>query len=299
MSFLTPTTRRLTMGVAALAFVAPLHAQQAATRPEPVDTVAITRILQEATTRSQVMDIASWMTDVYGSRLTGTPGMKAAGEWARGTLAKWGLANAALEPFTVPGFDRGWTNERFSMQVVAPTHYQVIATPSAWTAGPDGPVTADVVMAVITDTAQLAEWRGKLRGKLVMTTKPFDVEAHWKPEATRLSDEDLGKMAAWAPSEAAGGRPQRDMSQFRAQAAVRNRVAQFLQEEGALGVLTEGRGDGGTIFSNNGGQKDAKQPMSLMQVMVASESYGRMARTLEKGVPVQVSLDVKKAKPCK
>lgn len=301
MSLFRPATRVATRA-AALMFalplalplvVAPVHAQQAATtRPEAVDTAAIGRILREATERSQVMDLASWMTDVHGSRLSGSPGMKVAGEWARGTLAKWGLANAALEPYTVAGFDRGWTNEKFSMQVIAPTRYTVIATPSAWTAGTSGPVTADVVMAVITDTTQLAEWKGKLKGKLVMTTKPFDVEPHWKAEATRLSDDDLAKMSAWAPNTAAA-RPARDMSQFRAQAATRARVAQFLQEEGALGVLTEGRGDGGTIFSNNGGQKDAKQPISTMQVMVASEYYGRIARTLEKGVPVQVELDVR------
>jgi carboxypeptidase Q len=127
----------------------------------------------------------------------------------------------------------------------------------------------------------------------VMSAPPTPDEPHWKAEASRLSDEDLGKMGAWEPSAPAGGRPQRDMSQFRAQAAVRARVSQFLADEGAVGVLTEGRGDGGTIFSNNGGQKDAKQPMSMLQVMVASEHYGRMVRTIQKGVPVTVELDVK------
>ena len=70
-------------------------------------------------------------------------------------------------------------------------------------------------------------------------------------------------------------------------------MSQFLQEQGAVGVLTEARGDGGTVFSNNGGQKDAKQPISMTQVMVAAEHYGRIARTLEKGLPVTVELDVR------
>src|SRR5690242_4983010 len=90
----TTAVRRLAIGAVALSFAAPLAAQQ---RPEPVDTAAIAKIVREATEHSQVMDLASWMTDVYGARLTGTPSLKAAGEWARGTLAKWGLANAALE----------------------------------------------------------------------------------------------------------------------------------------------------------------------------------------------------------
>lgn len=282
---------------ATLAAALPLVARAQAAAPEPVDTAAVGRIMREATgERSQVMTLASWMTDVLGARLTGTPQMKAAGEWARGQLAGWGLTNAALEPFTVPGFDRGWTNERFAMHVVSPTRYPVIATPSAWTAGTDGPVTAEVAMAPITDTAQLAAWKGKLAGKLVMTAKPRALEAHWTPEASRLADEELAKMAAWEgrPRAAAPdtGDAGRRMAAFRQANAVRARVSRFLQEEGAVGVLTEARGDGGTVFSNNGGQKDARQPVSMLQVMVSAEAYGRMARTLEQGVPVRVELDV-------
>jgi carboxypeptidase Q len=297
MSLFRPARTRIAV-VAALAYALPLGAQSAtAARPEAVDTAAIAKIVREATERSQVMELASWMTDVHGSRLTGTPQLKAAGEWARSTLARWGLANAALEPFTVPGFDRGWTNERFSMQVVAPTKYPVIATPSAWTAGTNGPVTADVVYAPITDTTQLAQWAGKLRGKLVMSAPPRALEPHWKAEASRLDDEALSRMSAWASPADRGPRDTSEMARRRQamqqQMAVRNRVAKFLVDEGAIGVLTEARGDGGTVFNNNGGSKDSKQPVSAMQLMVSAEHYGRIARTLQKGVPVTVELDVK------
>ena len=33
--------------------------------------------------KSQVMDIPSWITDVYGSRLTGSPMLDKATEWAK------------------------------------------------------------------------------------------------------------------------------------------------------------------------------------------------------------------------
>ena len=300
MSVFRPARPRLVLASAALAFALPLGAQApAATRPEPVDTAAIGKIVREATERSQILELASWMTDVHGSRLTGTPQLKAAGEWARTTLAQWGLANAALEPFTVPGFDRGWTNERFSMHVVAPTRYPVIATPSAWTAGTSGPVTAEVVYAPITDTTQLGQWAGKLRGKLVMSAPPRALEPGFKPMASRLDDEALARMAAWEGQGGAGRGP-RDTSEMARRrqamqqaAAVRTRVAQFLAAEGAIGVLSEARGDGGTVFSNNGGAKDSRQPISPLQVMVSAEHYGRMARTIQKGMPVTVELDVK------
>jgi len=48
---------------------------------ERVDEAAIARIKAEGLERSQVMETASWLTDVFGARLTGSPNIKAAGEW--------------------------------------------------------------------------------------------------------------------------------------------------------------------------------------------------------------------------
>ncbi|MEK6687494.1 MAG: peptidase M28, partial [Gemmatimonadota bacterium] len=48
---------------------------------EPVDQAAIGRIRAEAFERSQIMDIASWLTDVYGPRLTNSPITTAAAHW--------------------------------------------------------------------------------------------------------------------------------------------------------------------------------------------------------------------------
>ena len=43
------------------------------------------------------MDTASWLTDVYGGRLTGSPNIKAAGDWTVKKLTEWGAQNARLE----------------------------------------------------------------------------------------------------------------------------------------------------------------------------------------------------------
>ncbi len=70
------------------------------------------RIRVEGTKNSQVMKTLSMLTDVYGPRLTGSPQLKAAGEWAAKQMTDWGMQNAALEPWD---FGRpGWVNERAS-----------------------------------------------------------------------------------------------------------------------------------------------------------------------------------------
>jgi carboxypeptidase Q len=60
---------------------------------------AIERIKEEGLKRSQVMATLSYLTDVIGPRLTGSPNLKRANDWTRDTLAKWGLSNAHLEPW--------------------------------------------------------------------------------------------------------------------------------------------------------------------------------------------------------
>ena len=74
----------------------PLAGQDGDHNREPVDLQAIYRIKEEGFGRSRVMDIASYLTDVHGPRLTGSPNIRAAAEWAVKEMKAWGLANATL-----------------------------------------------------------------------------------------------------------------------------------------------------------------------------------------------------------
>ena len=54
--------------------------------PEPIYYDAIYRIKDEALNRSQVMETLSYLTDVHGPRLTNSPNMRAAADWAKKRL---------------------------------------------------------------------------------------------------------------------------------------------------------------------------------------------------------------------
>ena len=100
--------------------------------PERVDLDAVYKIKDEGLNRSQIMDITSYLTDVYGPRLTGSPQMKAAGEWTKKKLTEWELSNVALEKWGP--FGRGWTNEKLTATATAASgSFSVIAYPKAWT----------------------------------------------------------------------------------------------------------------------------------------------------------------------
>src|SRR5438132_5858338 len=93
---------------------------------EPVDLDAVYRIKDEGLARSTVMHIESYLTDVYGPRLTGSPNIKEAADWAQKTMKEWGLANVHLETWP---FGRGWQNQMFLAHARTPRAYPLIGYP--------------------------------------------------------------------------------------------------------------------------------------------------------------------------
>ncbi|MEO8500018.1 MAG: peptidase M28, partial [Vicinamibacteria bacterium] len=96
---------------------------------ETVDEAVMARIKSEAFQRSEVMDTLSWLSDVYGPRLTGSPTLRQAGEWARDQLTRWGASNAALEPDGK--ITRGWSIQSFSIEMTEPQYMRMTGYPQA------------------------------------------------------------------------------------------------------------------------------------------------------------------------
>src|SRR5437899_6550083 len=90
---------------------------------EPVDLDGIGKIKDEGLNRSQVMETLSYLSDVYGPRLTGSPGIRKAQEWAQQQLKEWGLANVHTESYR---FGRGWELKRFAAQMIEPMYSPLI-----------------------------------------------------------------------------------------------------------------------------------------------------------------------------
>src|SRR6266542_2348472 len=144
---------------------------------------------------SPVIEISSWLTDVYGPRLTGSPNTQKAGEWAASKMKEWGLQKVSLEKWPEPmQFDRGWANEKFYMAAVVPQAFPIPGTPTAWTPGTDGLVKGDVILVTETTQEDLQKYAGKLKGRWVLTQAAPDVPALWTAPATRNTTEELERM---------------------------------------------------------------------------------------------------------
>ena len=261
---------------------------------ETTDLDAVYKIKAEGLgARSQVMDTLSWLTDVHGPRLTNSPGMKAAAEWARTRLQDWGMANVQLAPWGP--FGRGWENERLQINMIAPRPFEMLGYPKAWSPGTSGPVTADVVHVTLDTQDDLKRAAGTLKGKIVMLAPARDVELLWNGVARRFTDEELAAMQA-AQIAVPGGRGRAGGPGLPAGAVnALDRMA-FLVKEGAVAVFEPSpasRSDNGSILMGAGlpGRNAGAAP-AIPQVVLAVEHYNRMARILAKQVPVQVVLNV-------
>lgn len=262
----------------------PLSAQVAAPTADRVDLDALYKIKEEGLQRSQVMEITSYLTDVYGPRLTNSPNIKAAADWTRQKLSEWGLVNVRLEPWGP--FGRGWSNERFSAQVVSPRPFPLIGYAGAWTPGTNGPVTGEAVMAVVDSEPDFARFRGKLRGKFVLAQRMPEVQPLWEAPAHRLTDTELADLATQPPPPRPFGGGGGGFQQFN------QRRMQFYLDEGVAAVVYPGRGDGGTVFGTGNGPRDPGGAAFPPTMSIAVEHYGRIARILDKGVPVTLQVDI-------
>jgi carboxypeptidase Q len=260
----------------------PLAAQQ-----NQVDLDALYKIKQQGFQGSQVMEILSYLTDVYGPRLTGSPNITKAAEWATKEMTEWGLTNVKLEPWGP--FGRGWENERTVVLAVSPQAFPIIGYSKAWSPGTNGPVTAEVAYAPIANEADFAKYAGKLKGKIVFLSPAREIEAHFDPLGHRYTDEDLQAISMETDKNPRGGRRFGGFDR-----SFPGKRMEFLKNEGALAVIDGGRGDGGTVFVQGGtSSRDPKGPVYLPEVTISAEHYNRIVRMVEKDVPVTLQLDIK------
>jgi carboxypeptidase Q len=266
---------------------------------DKLDYAMLGRIRDEGLNRSQVMDHVSWLSDVYGPRLTGSPGIQQASEWAMKTFREWGLVNVHQERWA---FGKGWSLVRFTAHLVEPQIQPLIGFPQEWSSGTKGQVTADVVRVQIANEADFAKYRGKLAGKIVLAQPARKVRMLEGPIILRMTEKDIAEAETTpVPAAAGGGRG--------GQAAFRQKLADFYVQEGVVAIFDRGSDsdmaaggsdlswqqqhpDGGTIFPSGSSARDDKAGKAVPNIALAVEHYNRMIRVLDKGVPVKVELNV-------
>jgi hypothetical protein len=271
---------------------------------EQIDHDAYWRIRREGVERSRVMNTVRVLTDVYGPRLTGSPSLKAAGEWAAAEMKSWGLQNTHLEPweFAHPG----WTNEHLSAHILSPVKDALVVEALAWTPGTKGAVRGMAVQVTLPPrltaeqlTGELEKLKALVRGKVVLVGTPQRVLVSFNPPALRREDGDLQAQLNAPPAAPPAGSPQGGGRQGgtppqepRPLTAnqIDERLNEFLVANDVVARLNDAGRDLGQIRAFNNRTFDpAKAPTTLV---VRNEDYGRIWRLLADSRPVELELDV-------
>ncbi|MFN7588644.1 MAG: M28 family peptidase [Planctomycetota bacterium] len=276
------------------------------TDTDAVDDAAIAFFLEEGLQRSQVMEHLSWLCDVYGPRVTGSPNLRKAQAWAQQAFAAMGC-EARTEAWGP--FGRGWRCEHVAMGVVGDNPWPVIAYPKAWSPSLPGRVEADVVHVAALDQKALEAL--DLTGKVVLVDDVRDVREPFDGYSKRLEDKDLSRLADQRREDAqpSGERAAtaRSENDFRLGFQKREQMLAIVQKKRPLAIVDRGsKGDYGTVFVQGGsavtapGTPREQRPSArdrgadvIPQFTIAVEHYNRMCRVLAKGLPVRVAVELR------
>ncbi|MDF2432760.1 MAG: carboxypeptidase, partial [Mucilaginibacter sp.] len=241
---------------------------------EPVDTAMVNKIRNEGLNHSKVMEAAFYLTDASGPRLSGSPELKHAQDWAVSQLQSWGMVNAKLEPWGE--FGKGWEVQKNYAAITVPYYHAIIAIPKAWTPGTNGPINGEVVLVKIDTLTDMDKYRGKLQGKIVIFDTKATAERSYKTDAVRYSDEELDGMTKDAA--AGGSRRTFDRTALLKARAFRAVIDKFLVAEHTGLVLTQARGTEGTVFTTNGASYADTAKAVSPELETSGEDFQRILR---------------------
>jgi hypothetical protein len=162
------------------------------------------RIWREGMENSHLPRLAQALLDSVGPRLTGSPGQKAANDWAVAMYASWGIA-ARNEQY---GTWRGWRRGITHVDLIKPRVRSLEATMLAWSPGTGGKRIEGqlAVLPEFPDSAAFVAWLPEAKGRFVLVSFPQPTcrpDAYWEKHGTqesvqRMKTERDSARARWS-----------------------------------------------------------------------------------------------------
>lgn len=242
------------------------------------DNPVVQAIVTEANDNSQLKTLGHELMDVIGPRLVGTPQMKNAHDWAVDQFKDWGV-DSRNEAW---GQWRGWERGITHIDMVHPRVQSLRGTQLAWnpSTSKEGVTAELVVLPMVNDSIEFANWLPSVKGKLVMvsmnqpTGRP---DYNWEEFAKEASFEKMKKERqeqtdAWYKN-------------FENMGYNTRTLPAALEEAGAAGIVASywSRGFGvNKIFS--------ARTKAIPTVDLELEDYGMLYRLVESGHKPQLHI---------
>jgi carboxypeptidase Q len=249
-----------------------------APKPDPIAEMD-TKILQQVKAdQGELKSNLQYLADHIGPRLTGSPQLNQASHWTMERFKELGFANAHLEPWTIAN---SWVRGPATGQIISPTHHMLTLETSGWSAGTKGVLRGPVIGIVAEKPEDLQQYKGKLKGAIVIVGRPVEMVSPGNP-----------LMTPWGENTVPVALPKADASKPYGSAASRDlRQAQtkFFAEEGVGVVLQASEKWYGLL--NMGAAGREYLPSAIPTAFMARENYTLLWRLLDAGA-VQAEVNI-------
>jgi len=229
------------------------------------------KIAAEVKAHSELMKNLEYLTTQIGPRLTGSPQMQAASAWTEKRFHDYGI-DVHLETVQI---DHGWTRGLETAEITSPVQKRISIHALGWSKATDGDVSGQVMLLNVEKPADLEQYKGKLKGMVLMLRKPADM-AKLDPKPENAYDAVIAPQRG-VPAANGGG-----FRQFR------QLMRQVAAEEPALVLLDSGKPD--SLFTMGGGFPRYK-PTQVPMALLTHENYDLLYRLLQAG-PVSLKFNL-------
>jgi carboxypeptidase Q len=217
------------------------------------------------------------LADRIGPRLTGSPKLDQASHWTEEQFKAAGLANAHLEPWTI---EKAWTRGVATGHVVSPVEQQLSLETSGWSASTAGTVRARVLGIKAEKLEDLDQYKGKLKGAIVLVGSPAELVP---PENPLLTPYDRTSLPIALPKPLVEGAKFDDFVRL-----ARGRM-RMLENEGVAAVLMPADKWYGLFSMSATNRQYREGKMSV--AFITRENHALLWRLLENG-PVEAEVNI-------
>lgn len=242
----------------------------------PSDDPVLEAIWSQVMENSHLERMGLQLLDSIGPRLTGSPGIDRAHDWAVRTLGSWGIEASNEAYGTWRGWDRGTTH----IDLIEPRVRTLEGMMSAWSPGTDGPLEGPVVT--------IPEWSNRTELDAWMASEvPGAFVAISVAQPTCRPDSHYADFGTDGALERMQAARQEALGAFQARLpANANEFRLMLEEAGAAGILQSlWPGDIGIqrIFGTNTERTPTLE--------LSCEDYGLLSRLAENGMGPRLRVD--------
>jgi hypothetical protein len=243
------------------------------------NSTIVRQIVKEANDNSQLKSLGHELLDNIGPRLTGTPQMKEANDWAVAKYKSWGI-DARNEQW---GQWRGWERGVSHIDLVYPRVKSLEGMQLGWSPGTNGKtITAEtIIIPDVTNSIAFQQWLPAVKGKFVLTSmaqptgRPEEnlEEFGLKETVSKIKNDRIDDGKAWSERIGKWG------------LSARGALVRALENAGAIGIVQSNWSQGWGVNKIFGATTKV-----VPMVDLSLEDYGLLYRLTESGKKPRISV---------